>query len=253
MSTEEFPWLEYDDFFRFPPPHTWDEELVGVGGNLSPGMLISAYAQGVFPWFNEGEEILWWSLDPRFILYHDNLKVSKSMRKVLKKGGFRLTVDLAFEDVMRSCGAAPRPGQDGTWISKDMIAAYTGLHKLGFAHSVEVWQEDTLVGGLYGLSLGRAFFGESMFARASNASKTALIGLSSYLSEKDFAFIDCQQHTPHLGSLGACDVSRDRFLSELKSALKTPTLRGDWSVLFSDFPSSGLWNSLVPSAMEVNN
>ncbi len=253
MSSEDFPWLEYDDFFRFPPPDTWDEELVGVGGNLSPGMLISAYAQGIFPWFNEGEEILWWSLDPRFVLYHDNLKVSKSMRKILKKGTFLLTVDRDFEAVMRGCSVVPREGQDGTWISEDMIAAYTGLHKLGFAHSVEVWEEDELAGGLYGLSLGSAFFGESMFARKSNASKAALIGLSSYLREKGFAFIDCQQHTPHLGSLGACDVSRDRFLRELKTSLQVPTQRGSWSVLFPDFPESELWNSLVPSPAEVKH
>lgn len=247
MRDEDFPRLEYDQYFPFPSPEKWEDDVVAVGGNLSPGLLISAYAQGIFPWFNEGEEILWWSLDPRFILYPDALKVSRSMRRHIRKGGFALTLDRDFTGVMEGCGRVPRKGQDGTWISAEMIEAYSELHDLGFAHSVEVRQGHELVGGLYGLSLGNAFFGESMFARSSNASKTALVALSSYLADRGFAFIDCQQHTDHLGTLGAADVPRDRFLMELEEALKTPTARGNWGLLYPDFPSSTLWDGLSRS------
>jgi leucyl/phenylalanyl-tRNA--protein transferase len=245
VSDEEFPWLEYNQYFPFQPIETSDDEIIGAGGNLSPGLLLSAYAQGIFPWFNEGEEILWWSLDPRFILYPSNLRISRSMKKVLKAGNFKLTIDRNFRDVMSGCGQIPRHDQDGTWISNDMINAYGRLHDLGFAHSVEVWEEDRLAGGLYGVSLGRAFFGESMFARSANASKTALIGLTSFLQEKGFTFIDCQQHTEHLGSMGAVDVPRDEFLKNLKNTLKDDTIRGNWNILFPDFPESLLWDSLT--------
>jgi leucyl/phenylalanyl-tRNA--protein transferase len=247
VRDDEFPRLEYDQLFPFPSPESWDDDVVAVGGNLSPGLLISAYAQGIFPWFNEGEDILWWSLDPRFILYPDALKVSRSMKRHIKRGGFSLTLDSDFTAVMEGCGRVSRKDQDGTWISREMIDAYTELHDLGFAHSVEVREGDELVGGLYGLSLGNAFFGESMFARRTNASKTALIALSSYLADRGFAFIDCQQHTDHLGSLGAADVPRERFLEELKEALKTPTSRGNWGLLYPDFPSSSFWDGLSRS------
>jgi len=251
VDEEEFPWLEYDQYFPFPPEETWDDEIVGAGGNLSPGMLLSAYAQGIFPWFNEGEEILWWSLNPRFILYPGKLRVSRSMKKTLKSGRYRVTVDRDFRGVMSGCGEIFRKGQDGTWISKDMLEAYTSLHDLGFAHSVEVWEADALAGGLYGISLGRAFFGESMFARRPDASKTALIALTSYLTDRKFDFIDCQQHTDHLGSMGAVDVPRHQFLSELKDALGAGTIRGNWSRQFPDFPESELWNSLTSSLREA--
>ncbi|WP_246157056.1 leucyl/phenylalanyl-tRNA--protein transferase [Oceanispirochaeta crateris] len=251
MRDEDFPWLEYDQYFPFPPEETWEDEIVGVGGNLSPGLLLSAYVQGIFPWFNEGEEILWWSLDPRFVLYHENLKVSRSMRKVLKSGKFTLTLDRAFRDVMTGCGKVPRKGQDGTWISSEMLEAYCSLHELGFAHSVEVWEAGRLAGGLYGLSLGRVFFGESMFALSANASKTALIALSCFLQHKGFAFIDCQQHTEHLGSLGACDVPRSRFLKELKEALTEGTVRGNWSLLFPGFPESPVWTGFAGQSEEA--
>ena len=251
MRDESFPRLEYNQFFPFPSPESWDDDVVAVGGNLSPGMLISAYAQGIFPWFNEGEDILWWSLDPRFILYPEALKVSRSMRRHIRSTAYRLTLDRDFPAVMEGCGKIPRKGQDGTWISTEMIDAYSELHSLGFAHSVEVWEQDELVGGLYGLSLGNAFFGESMFARRSNASKTALIALCSYLSDRGFAFIDCQQHTDHLGSLGAADVPRSRFLEELKGALKIPTTRGNWGICFPDFPSSLLWNELCGTVVSL--
>ena len=245
MSDTSFPWLEVEDFFPFPPSDTWEDEIVAVGGNLSPGMLISAYAQGIFPWFNEGEEILWWSLDPRFLLYPDHLKVSKSMRKILRSGRFSLSIDRDFSSVMNNCGSVLRKGEEGTWISRDMKDAYSTLHELGFAHSVEVYEGDALVGGLYGVSLGKCFFGESMFARVSNASKTALIALTWFLEEKGFAFVDCQQHTAHLETLGAEDVPRDRFLKELKAALKTPSHRGNWEKQYPRFPQSKKWDSLL--------
>jgi len=248
VAGEDFPWLEPGDYYPFPPPETWEDDIVAVGGNLSPGLLLSAYAQGVFPWFNEGEEILWWSLDPRFVLYPDKLKISRSMRKVLRSGEFRVTVDRCFEDVIGHCGSVSRKGQDGTWISQDMKNSYLLLHKLGFAHSVEVWAEGVLAGGLYGISLGRCFFGESMFALKSNASKTALIALTLWLDEKKFALVDCQQHTPHLGTLGAEDVPRSLFLEQLKEALQFTTLEGNWSQLFPGFPFSERWNALSEGA-----
>jgi len=252
VDDEEFPWLDYNQYFHFPPEDTWDDDIVGAGGNLSPGLLLSAYAQGIFPWFNEGEEILWWSLDPRFILYPDQLRISRSMKKSLKSGRFRVTVDRDFRGVMTGCGRVPRKGQDGTWISNDMLDAYCTLYDLGFAHSVEVWEDNILVGGLYGISLGRAFFGESMFALKANASKTALIALTSYLQDKKFDFIDCQQHTDHLGSMGAVDVPRHQFLEELQTSLEAGTIRGPWNLQFPDFPRSSLWNSLTPLVQEVN-
>ncbi len=244
MSDDAFPWLEVQDFFPFPPPDSWDDDIVGVGGNLSPGMLISAYAQGIFPWFNEGEDILWWSLDPRFILYPGNLKISKSMKRLIRSGRFTLSVDRDFPAVISSCGTASRKGEDGTWISGDMKEAYTRLHDLGFAHSVEVREQGELAGGLYGISLGSCFFGESMFARRPNASKTALIALTLWLEEQGFPFIDCQQHTEHLGSMGAVDIDRAVFLKELKKALQVPTIRGNWSELFPGFPDSSRWQYL---------
>jgi len=245
VSDDVFPWLEVQDYFPFPSPDSWEEEIVGVGGNLSPGLLISAYAQGIFPWFNEGEEILWWSLDPRFILYPKNLRVSKSMKKVLKSGRFTLSADRNFPAVMDNCSAISRKGEDGTWISQDMKDAYTRLHDLGFAHSVEVYNGDALVGGLYGVSLGNCFFGESMFALEANASKTALIAITLWLEQQGFAFVDCQQHTDHLGALGAIDVPRSDFLAELQQALQTPTSRGNWGKLYKDFPASDSWLSLT--------
>ncbi|MDC7232095.1 MAG: leucyl/phenylalanyl-tRNA--protein transferase [Spirochaetales bacterium] len=253
MRDEDFPWLEYDDYYHFPDPGSWDDDIIAAGGNLSPGLLISAYAQGIFPWFNEGEDILWWSLDPRFVLYPDNLHIGSTMKKVLKSRRFTVTVDKSFREVMASCGKAPRKDQDGTWISGEMIEAYGRLHDLGFAHSVEVWEGDTLAGGLYGLSLGRAFFGESMFARVPNSSKTALIALSSYLDDKNFAFIDCQQPTPHLGTMGAVNIPRERFIKELREVLETPTVRGNWSLLYPDFPASELWNRYTASPVGVGS
>lgn len=234
MTSSDFPWLGEDQYYPFPPPSSADSQgIVAMGGNLSPGMLLSAYRQGIFPWYNPGESILWWSLDPRFVLYPENLHVSTSMAKFLKSHTLKITMDQAFSRVMENCRSVNRRGQQGSWITREMKEAYREMHLLGYAHSVEVWQEDSLVGGLYGISLGRAFFGESMFSHLSNSSKLALIELTALLRSLDFHFIDCQQHTPHLGSLGAKDVPRDEFLGQLKGALELPTLQGNWMDIYN--------------------
>lgn len=231
----DFPWLGEDTFYPFPHPETADSQgIVAVGGNLSPGMLLSAYSQGIFPWFSPGEPIIWWSLDPRFVLYPDRLHVSKSMKKFMKKKDLSVTMDHSFAEVIRACKQSPRRGQDGTWITEDMEEAYLELHRLGYAHSVEVWLKGELAGGLYGVSLGKAFFGESMFARVSNASKAALIQLNHFLARRGFHFIDCQQHTAHLESLGAIDVPRKDFIIDLDKALLPRTLKGNWSRIFGE-------------------
>ena len=200
-----------------------------MNGNLSPGVLLSAYRQGIFPWYDDESPILWWSPDPRFILTPEDLHVPKSLRKDLRKNRFSVTVDQAFPDVIRECARVPRREQDGTWIVPEMEQAYKRLHNLGFAHSVEVWQDEELVGGLYGVSLGRAFFGESMFSLASNASKTAFVLFVLALREKGFGLMDCQVYTEHLSQFGAYEVSRSDFLQLLQEVLDAPTKRGSWS------------------------
>lgn len=229
MSIRDFPWLSDEERYPFPPASTADMQgIVAMGGNLSPGMLLSAYEQGLFPWYSQGEPIYWWSLDPRFVLYPEKLKISKSMKKLFKKQPWTFSLDQAFPQVIRSCKKVPREGQEGTWITEEMEQAYCELHRLGYAHSAEIWEDEQLVGGLYGVSLGRVFFGESMFAFSSNASKAAFIQLTTILQALEFPFIDCQQHTAHLESLGAEDLPRDRFIDQLKEALDFPTLKGNW-------------------------
>lgn len=215
-----FPYLDERSRFRFPDPRAADAEgVVGVGGNLSPGMLLSAYEQGVFPWFSAGDPIVWWSPDPRFVLFPDALHVSASMRKVLSQGRFEVAFDRDFPAVIRACSRAPRPGQRGTWITEDMIGAYAALHALGWAHSAEARRGGELVGGCYGIRLGRAFFGESMFAKESNASKAAFLTLARALFGDGVEFIDCQVPTDHLRSLGAREIPRGAFLDALEAAL----------------------------------
>lgn len=212
----------------FPPVHLAAEiGLLAVGGDLSPRRLLEAYRQGIFPWYSEGEPILWWSPDPRFVLFPEELKMTRSMRQFLKKDVIQITYDRAFPAVIAAC-RKPRPQREATWITPDMQAAYVRLHERGFAHSVEVWQADDLVGGLYGVSLGRCFFGESMFSSASNASKAALIDLARRLGTLDFSLIDCQVHTAHLESLGARPVPRSEFMVLLKDALQQETIKGNW-------------------------
>jgi leucyl/phenylalanyl-tRNA--protein transferase len=206
-----------DDRLIFPDVEMANPEgLLAVGGDLSPERLILAYRNGIFPWFNEDSLILWWSPDPRMVLAPDKIKISKSMRNTLNRGLFRITRNEAFEAVINQCAKAIRPDQKGTWITGNMIEAYTQLHKKGLAHSYEVWRGKELVGGLYGIDLGHVFCGESMFSIATNASKCALIHMAGELQAQDYALIDCQLHTSHLERLGAELISRDRYLGILK-------------------------------------
>ncbi|MEL6809939.1 MAG: leucyl/phenylalanyl-tRNA--protein transferase [Bacteroidota bacterium] len=202
----------------FPPPDAATREgLLAVGGDLEPERLLLAYRSGIFPWYNEEEPILWWSPDPRMVLFPDKLKVSKSLRKVLRKEIFSVTYNQAFLEVIQNCAQIPRSGQEDTWITSEMISAYQRLHELGRAISVEVWQEDQLVGGLYGIDLPerKLFCGESMFSKVSDASKVGFYYLVQKLKEMDYTLIDCQVHTDHLESLGAEEISRTRFLTFL--------------------------------------
>jgi len=208
--------------------------LLAIGGELTPQWLVSAYRHGIFPWFDDDAgPTLWWSPDPRTVLWPDRVRVTRSLAKRLKNGGFEVTFDTDFEAVIRAC-AAPRRSGDGTWITPRMIDAYCQLHDLGLAHSVEAWQEDDggerrLVGGLYGVSLGRMFFGESMFAWERDASKVALIHLCRRLVAWDFTLIDCQVGNPHLSSLGAVEMPREEFIHRVEQNAHLPTVQGPWS------------------------
>jgi leucyl/phenylalanyl-tRNA--protein transferase len=196
----------------FPPVDQADEEgLLAIGGDLSVDRLLLAYKNGIFPWYNEDEPICWWSPDPRFVLSPDKLKVTKSMQTVLNNGTFRFTINRAFEEVIKNCKSATRRDQDGTWISPEVQEAYIQLHKQGYAHSAEAWQNGELVGGLYGVRLGKIFFGESMFSKTSNASKFAFINYVKQLQKEDVQLIDCQIYTDHLKSLGATMLDRKSF------------------------------------------
>ena len=220
----------------FPPPQLAPREgLLAVGGDLSQERLLLAYRMGIFPWYSEDEPIMWWSPDPRLVLFPAELKVSKSLQKTLKKRQFKVTMDQAFEAVINACAHSRTGADEGTWIVDEMIAAYCNLHEAGLAHSVEAWQDNQLAGGLYGVSLGGCFFGESMFTRISNASKVAFVALVEHLQALKFDLIDCQITTAHLIRFGAREISRARFLDELKKALQSPTLKGKWS--FSTRPA----------------
>ena len=192
--------------------------------------LLLAYSLGIFPWYSEGEPILWWSPDPRLVLYPSELKVSRSLNKVIHKDRFNITVDRAFEQVITDCARVRLENREGTWIVDEMVKAYCILHESGYAHSIEAWEGDRLAGGLYGVSLGKCFFGESMFTRRSNASKVAFAALVKHLKSLDFAMIDCQITTGHLTRFGAREIARTRYLAELDEALGDPTLKGKWSL-----------------------
>ncbi len=210
------PWLAHDT--PFPAVESAlrsPNGLLAAGGELSPARLLDAYRHGIFPWFNADEPVLWWTPDPRMVLIPGEFKVSRSLDKVLRNAVYEVRTDTAFEQVMRAC-AAPRDGHHGTWIHEDMIAAYCALHRLGYAHSVEVWKDGELAGGLYGMALGRMFYGESMFSRVSNASKIALAHLARQLDRRQFGMIDCQMNTPHLASLGAREIPRSEFIARLQ-------------------------------------
>ena len=212
----------------FPPAeHAGRDGLLAVGGDLSPRRLLRAYGRGIFPWFSEGEPILWWSPDPRFVLFPVEFHAGSSLEKIMRCGVFSLTFDRAFSEVIDGC-AEPRPGQEGTWITTAMRDAFINLHRLGYAHSLEAWLNGKLAGGVYGISLGRCFFAESMFHRADNASKVALAVLALALSKMDFAFIDCQIPSPHLADRGARSISRRQYLDLLRNGLASRTVRGDW-------------------------
>lgn len=200
--------------------------LLAAGGDLTPERILDAYSRGIFPWFSEDEPVLWWSPDPRMVLFPDEFKVSRSLSKVVKGDRFEIRFDTSFRTVMQQC-AAPRSRNDGTWIVPEMVETYTALHELGFAHSVESWRGGELVGGLYGMALGKVFFGESMFARETDASKAALVALVERLKRDGFQLIDCQQETRHLASFGARPIRRREFVQKLKELIHfplTPTL-----------------------------
>ena len=219
-----------DDTLAFPPPALAEESgLLAVGGDLSPGRLLLAYASGIFPWYNEGEPILWYAPPQRMVLPIEEMHIGRTLAKAIRRRAFSVTMDSAFESVIDACAQRPRPGQSGTWITTDMRAAYIELHRRGFAHSVESWRGDQLVGGLYGVSLGAVFCGESMFSLEDNASKVAFAALVERLAEWRFHFVDCQVHTPLMDALGGVEVARSRFEAMLQSALEEPTRRGPWS------------------------
>ena len=217
------------DEIAFPHPRLASENgLLAVGGELTPDWLVLAYQNGIFPWFEEEGEFYWYSPDPRFVLFPDDLKVHKSMRSIFNNNRFRYTLDTAFEEVIGRCAQSPRQGQFGTWISSAFLKGYSQLHELGIAHSVEVWEEEELIGGLYGIGLGKIFFGESMFAEVSNASKAGFITLVRALKQSGYKLIDCQAPTPHLASLGATNIPREDFLERLHQNALEKTAVGKW-------------------------
>jgi leucyl/phenylalanyl-tRNA--protein transferase len=230
------PWLDIHTPFPDVSRALTDEApgLLAAGADLSPARLLDAYRRGIFPWFSEGQPILWWSTDPRMVLMTDDFKISDSLAKAIRKversaatdGRWQLRFDSDFEAVMRAC-AGPRKDGPGTWISDEIIAGYTGLHKLGYAHSSELWLDGELVGGAYGVSIGRMFYGESMFARVTDGSKIALAQLVRFLKARGVTMIDCQQETKHLASLGAAPISRTRFLAHVRTAIEAAQIT-DW-------------------------
>jgi len=217
------------DKISFPPPRfARPDGLLAVGGDLRQERLLLAYRMGIFPWYSCDEPIIWWSPDPRLVLYPHEIKVSKRLGRTIRQGQFHITMDTAFDDVITSCAQIRLEKSEETWIVDEMLEAYCDLHSAGYAHSVEAWQEGQLVGGLYGISLGRSFFGESMFASVPNASKVAFVKLVEYLRLLDFDIIDCQIRTSHLVRFGAKEMSRKQFLEKLEKSLRYPTKRGKW-------------------------
>jgi len=213
----------------FPDPSLANKDgLLAVGGDLQPERLLLAYKNGIFPWYAEGDPILWWSTDPRLVLYPNEIVISRSLKKTLRKGKFQTTIDHAFEQVIRSCAQARGRSESGTWITAEMIEAYKKLYRLGHAHSVETWFGDKLVGGLYGISIGHCFFGESMFSEMSDASKVALVHLTSHLTQWRFQLIDCQMPSDHLMRMGARLIPRYKFISQLNDALARAYVSEPW-------------------------
>ena len=229
------PWLP--ETTEFPPLEKALVEpngLLAAGGDLSPQRLLAAYRRGIFPWFSVGEPILWWSPDPRMVLFPDELKISRSLAKTLRNANYEVRLDTVFGDVIRACADKPRVGQPGTWITRKMQQAYCELHRLGYAHSVETWIEGELAGGLYGIAIGRAFYGESMFSDARDASKIALAHLCAYLKLRGFGIIDCQMETRHLASLGAHTIPRRDFAARLDDLCANGDAPGPWQAAAID-------------------
>ena len=216
----DFPYLGVHDRYSFPDPLSVTGNIIAVGGNLSPGMLLSAYEQGLFPWYNPEDPILWQSPDPRCLIFPETLHISQSMHKILRRGDYDIYLDRDFQAVITACGETERPGQKGTWITQDIISAYVEMHRLGYAHSAEAWQGGELAGGCYGVLMGKAFFGESMFSRRPNSSKAALLTFAQSIFAAGALFIDCQVPTPHLASMGGVEVCRADFLHLLHETLK---------------------------------
>lgn len=215
----------------FPNPEEAEPEgIIAIGGDLSPARLINAYCSGIFPWFNEDEPILWWSLDPRMVLFPDEFRYSKSLQRTVRSGKYEVRIDTSFEQVMRHCGTVDRSkqGQNGTWITEEMVEAYVRLHQLGLAHSFETYYQGEMVGGLYGVSLGPFFFGESMFHTMTDASKVAFVRLVQFAREHHFRLIDAQQESTHLASLGARPIPRSEYLTELNAIGDDNTILGNW-------------------------
>ncbi|MCL2093387.1 MAG: leucyl/phenylalanyl-tRNA--protein transferase [Treponema sp.] len=224
----DFPYLGVHQRFSFPDPgEARHQSIIAWGGNLSPGMLLSAYEQGLFPWYSDNDPVIWHSPDPRFIIFPEKLHTSSSMKRVFKKNAFFITMDRDFPGVIRSCAEVFRPGQGGTWITEDIIEAYTELHRLGWAHSAEAWAEGELAGGCYGVRIGEAFFAESMFYKKTNASKAALLSMARLLFDEGIRFIDCQVHSKHVETLGAQEISRKEYLELLKKTLDSQEKKSD--------------------------
>lgn len=225
------PVFQLTDELVFPPPDLAAEEgLLAVGGDLARDRLLLAYRGGIFPWYSEGDPILWWSPDPRMVLFPSEFRCPRSLRRLGRTGRFRITADRAFDRVIEACATMPREGQDGTWITRAMASAYSDLHAAGYAHSVECWENGRLVGGLYGVSLGACFFGESMFSKVSNTSKLALWALVEQLERWNFSIIDCQIYTDHIAGLGARSIPREEFGRLLRQGLENETRRGRWQL-----------------------
>lgn len=225
------PWLQKNS--PFPPVTSALQSpngLLAAGADLSPQRLLDAYSRGIFPWYSEGQEIMWWSPNPRMVLVPQAFKISRSLVKTLRNKTYEVRFDTSFRAVMLAC-SAPRDGQGGTWISPDMVNAYCALHELGYAHSVETWVGDKLVGGLYGVAIGKMFYGESMFARQTDASKIALAHLVQYLTQENFGLIDCQMSTAHLASLGANELPRSKFINIINELCNIPQAPKKWSML----------------------
>lgn len=222
------PVYRLDERLVFPPVDHAEDGLLAVGGDLRPERLVLAYSSGIFPWYSRGQPILWHSPDPRLVLRVEDLHVPRSLRKTLRKGIFRFTLDLAFAEVIEACARTPRPGQHDTWITPEMKRAYVELHRRGLAHSVEAWQGKRLAGGLYGVSLGAAFFGESMFTRVPDASKAAFVVLAEQLRAWGITLVDSQVYTEHVARFGATEWPRRQYLAALRRALAAPTRKGRW-------------------------